>query len=122
MRAYPVVVQGCGCADLQPRCADGDERWSPRRSTNSPVRSVVGLCPSAFRRRTSLTSYAIRAGFSCSFGPAGIAELDRLVERKTWKGLMERLEEMERRYWLRCPDCGDDFWIEPNLIKTSSFD
>ncbi len=35
---------------------------------------------------------------------------------------MERLEEMERRYWLRCPDCGDDFWIEPNLIKTSSFD
>jgi predicted RNA-binding Zn-ribbon protein involved in translation (DUF1610 family) len=55
-------------------------------------------------------------------GPAGIAELDRLVERKTWKGLMERLEEMERRYWLRCPDCGDDFWIEPNLIKTSSFD
>lgn len=55
-------------------------------------------------------------------GPAGIAEFGRLIERGDRNGLMERLEEMERRYWLTCPECGGKFWAEPRLIKTSILD
>lgn len=29
---------------------------------------------------------------------------------------------MERRYRLTCPKCGQEFWAEPKLIKTSVFD
>ena len=55
-------------------------------------------------------------------GPAGIAEFERLIERGNRDGLPERLAEMERRYRLTCPECSGEFWIEPELIKTSSFD
>ncbi len=55
-------------------------------------------------------------------GPAGIEEFKRLMERGNRDGLMERLEEMERHYRLMCPECGCKFWIEPKLIKTSTFD
>lgn len=55
-------------------------------------------------------------------GPAGIAEFERLVERGDRDGLPERLTEMERRYRLTCPECGNKFWIERELIKTSGFD
>ena len=55
-------------------------------------------------------------------GPAGIDEFKRLIERGNRDGLLERLEEMERRYRLTCPVCGFKFWIEPKLIKTSTFD
>ncbi len=34
----------------------------------------------------------------------------------------DRLREMEQRYRLTCPDCGRQFWIEPQLIETSMFD
>lgn len=54
-------------------------------------------------------------------GPAGIAEFNRLIERNE-QGLFTRLEEMERRYRLTCPECGNKFWIERRLIKTSGFD
>jgi transcription elongation factor Elf1 len=55
-------------------------------------------------------------------GPAGIAEFDRLVESTSGEGLVERLKEMARQYRLTCPECGGQFWIEPELIKTSVFD
>ncbi len=55
-------------------------------------------------------------------GPAGIAEFKRLIERGNHDGLLDRLEEMEQRYRLSCPECGSGFWIEPGLIKTSAFD
>ena len=55
-------------------------------------------------------------------GPAGIEEFKRLIERGNRDGLFERLEEMERRYRLACPECGSEFWIEARLIKTSTFD
>ena len=54
-------------------------------------------------------------------GPAGIAEFERLIERGNQDGLPERLEEMERRYRLTCPECGGKFWAEPGLIETSTF-
>jgi len=54
-------------------------------------------------------------------GPAGIAEFNRLIERNE-HSLFVRLEEMERRYRLTCPECGHKFWLERKLIKTSGFD
>lgn len=55
-------------------------------------------------------------------GPAGIAAFDRLVDKGDREDLWTRLEKMERRYRLRCPECGWHFWIEPDLVKTSMLD
>ena len=55
-------------------------------------------------------------------GPEGIDGFKRLIERGNSSGLFDRLEQMERRYKLVCADCGCRFWIERNLVKTSSFD
>ena len=55
-------------------------------------------------------------------GPAGIEEFNRLMERAGREGLLARIQEMERRFRLTCPECGCQFWIERRLIKTSSFD
>ena len=33
-----------------------------------------------------------------------------------------RLKELEPRYRLKCPQCGHRFWIDPSLVKTSTFD
>ena len=55
-------------------------------------------------------------------GPAGIAALTALLERADVEDLWTRLAEMERRFYLRCPACGRQFWIEPSLIKTSLLD
>jgi ssDNA-binding Zn-finger/Zn-ribbon topoisomerase 1 len=55
-------------------------------------------------------------------GPAGVAEFDRLVDRTSGEGLVERLKEMARQYCLTCPECGGQFWIKPELVKTSVFD
>jgi len=58
----------------------------------------------------------------CVRGPAGIATFNRLVNRAGGQDLWARLAEMERRYHLKCPECGCRFWIEPELAKTSIFD
>ena len=55
-------------------------------------------------------------------GPAGIAAFSRLVENGEREDLWTRLRLMERRYRLRCHDCGTHFWIEPGLVKTSMLD
>ena len=55
-------------------------------------------------------------------GPAGIAEFNRLVERGERDGLSQRINEIESRFRLTCPECGNRFWAEPRLLKTSSFD
>jgi transcription elongation factor Elf1 len=55
-------------------------------------------------------------------GPAGIAEFDRLSERASEAGIVVQLKEMSRQYRLLCPKCGRQFWIKPELIKTSAFD
>ena len=55
-------------------------------------------------------------------GPAGIAEFKRLVEGGERDGLSARIEGIERRYRLTCPECGNKFWLERKLIKTSGFD
>jgi len=55
-------------------------------------------------------------------GPAGIAAFDRLIDHANGEHLWARLEEMERRYHPKCPKCGNRFWIEQSLIRTSIFD
>lgn len=55
-------------------------------------------------------------------GPAGIAAFDRLVDKGDREDLWTRLEKTERRYRLKCPECGWHFWIEPDLVKTSMLD
>jgi transcription elongation factor Elf1 len=55
-------------------------------------------------------------------GPAGIAALNRLLDRGKVEDLSTRLAKMERRFYLRCDACGCQFWIEPGLVKTSLFD
>lgn len=55
-------------------------------------------------------------------GPAGIEEFHRLLEGSMRQDVLSRLQEMEQRYRLTCPDCGSQFWIEPRLVKTSVFD
>jgi transcription elongation factor Elf1 len=55
-------------------------------------------------------------------GPAGIAEFNRLIEQGERSGLSPRISEMESRFRLTCPECGNKFWAERKLIKTSCFD
>jgi predicted RNA-binding Zn-ribbon protein involved in translation (DUF1610 family) len=55
-------------------------------------------------------------------GPAGITEFSRLLQTTSEEGLLTRLNHMEQRYRLTCPECGNRFWIMPKLIKTSAFD
>jgi len=55
-------------------------------------------------------------------GPVGIQEFERLVERGNRDGLLERMDEMQRRYRLTCQECRSRFWIEAALVKTSMFD
>jgi DNA-directed RNA polymerase subunit RPC12/RpoP len=55
-------------------------------------------------------------------GRGGIDAFNKLVERGYREGVFTRVEKMEPRYRLQCPECGDRFWIEPSLIKTSFFD
>jgi transcription elongation factor Elf1 len=55
-------------------------------------------------------------------GPAGIAAFNRLVDKGDREDLWTRLRRMERRYRLRCHECGSHFWIEPDQIKTSMLD
>jgi hypothetical protein len=55
-------------------------------------------------------------------GPAGISAFNRLVEGSGNKDVWTRLREMERRYRLKCSECGCHFWIKPSLVKTSMFD
>jgi endogenous inhibitor of DNA gyrase (YacG/DUF329 family) len=32
------------------------------------------------------------------------------------------MKEIEQRYRLTCPECGSQFWMEPDLVETSIFD
>ncbi len=54
-------------------------------------------------------------------GPAGIAAFERLVDRASDEDLWTRVKDVERRYHLTCPECGLQFWIEPELAETSIF-
>jgi DNA-directed RNA polymerase subunit RPC12/RpoP len=55
-------------------------------------------------------------------GADGIATFNRLVDRASNDGIWQRLSELEKRYRVKCAECGKAFWIERRLIKTSRMD
>ncbi len=55
-------------------------------------------------------------------GRIGIEEFKKLLDRARLEGTFARMNEMIRRYHVRCFTCGHQFWIEPHLIVTSMFD
>ena len=55
-------------------------------------------------------------------GQLGIAEFNKLLDRTRLEGSLARMNEVLRRYYVRCFACGTQFWIEPQLIATSMFD
>ena len=55
-------------------------------------------------------------------GKVGIAAFDKLLDRAKAEGTFARVNEIIRRYRVRCGACGSEFWIEPRLIVTSMFD
>ena len=55
-------------------------------------------------------------------GRVGISRLTELVDRATKEAVLTRFNDIERRYRRLCLSCGQQFWIEPRLIKTSLFD
>jgi transcription elongation factor Elf1 len=55
-------------------------------------------------------------------GKVGIDAFEKLLTRAAIEGTFARVNEMIRRYHVRCSDCGSEFWIEPSSIVTSVFD
>ena len=55
-------------------------------------------------------------------GRAGIEAFSRLLDLGRREGTFARMNEMVRRYNVKCDDCGTQFWVEPSLIATSLFD
>ena len=51
-------------------------------------------------------------------GRAGIDEFKKMIAQ----GTFVRLNEMIRRYYVRCSTCGKQFWVEPRFLVTSMFD
>lgn len=52
----------------------------------------------------------------------GISRFERLVTSAEQRDIWKRLEELQQRYRRKCPECGKDFWITPDQIKTSWMD
>jgi transcription elongation factor Elf1 len=55
-------------------------------------------------------------------GPSGITAFEKLTGRGNQGDVWTRIKEMERRYRLKCPECGYQFWIESQFIETSAWD
>jgi transcription elongation factor Elf1 len=55
-------------------------------------------------------------------GPAGISAFNRLVDDADQTDLWNSLHELEKRYRLKCSNCGHKFWAAQELVKTSWLD
>lgn len=55
-------------------------------------------------------------------GRSGVEAFDRLAERAGETDVWSKLVDLEKRYRLHCPECGHDFWIERELVKTKWVD
>ena len=49
----------------------------------------------------------------------GIRRFERLVADAAGNNIWKRLAELQRRYQVDCPRCGQKFWLTTELIKTS---
>jgi hypothetical protein len=52
---------------------------------------------------------------------AGIAAFENLVEQGRKENVLARLAQLEQRYRLKCPECGECFWARPELLGTKPF-
>ena len=50
---------------------------------------------------------------------AGIEAFAGLIEQGRKENVLARVAELERRYRLKCPDCGRSFWLQPKRIVTN---
>ena len=49
----------------------------------------------------------------------GIRRFEELLADANNSGIWTRLATLEQRYKKECPDCGNEFWIDEKLVKTS---
>ena len=57
---------------------------------------------------------------------SGIRKFEKLVADAEERDIWKRIEELQHRYYKKCPKCGRRFWITPEQVKvdwfTSSFE
>jgi transcription elongation factor Elf1 len=53
---------------------------------------------------------------------AGMQVFERLVSDAGQSNIWKRLDDLQKRYRGKCPECGKEFWIVPDQIKTSWLD
>ena len=53
---------------------------------------------------------------------AGMHVFEQLVSDAGQRNIWKRLDDLQRRYRGKCPECGKEFWIVPDQIKTSWVD
>ncbi len=52
----------------------------------------------------------------------GIQAFSKLVEKSDQEDIWTRFRTLVDRYQKTCPECGQEFWIEPCLVQTDWFD
>jgi len=52
----------------------------------------------------------------------GIARFRSLVASAEQRDIWQRLDDLQKRYRRKCPECGKEFWTAPDQIKTSWVD
>ncbi len=53
---------------------------------------------------------------------AGMHSFEQLVSDAEQRNIWKRLDELQARYRRKCPECGKEFWIVPDQLKTSWVD
>lgn len=53
---------------------------------------------------------------------AGMHIFEKLVSEADEGNIWKRLDDLQARYRLKCPECNKDFWIVPDHLKTSWVD
>ena len=52
----------------------------------------------------------------------GMNRFEQLISAAAERNIWARLEELQRQYQKKCPECGNKFWIHPARLKTSWVD
>jgi predicted RNA-binding Zn-ribbon protein involved in translation (DUF1610 family) len=52
----------------------------------------------------------------------GIGRVEQLLKDGEKGNVWERMEELKRSYQKKCPKCGKQFWLSPDLISTDWLD
>jgi ssDNA-binding Zn-finger/Zn-ribbon topoisomerase 1 len=52
----------------------------------------------------------------------GMHIFEQLVSEADQRNIWKRLDDLQGRYRLKCPECNKEFWIVPDQLKTSWVD